>query len=122
MANDRRTPVLARRIAADLEGCACVSPPHVAIPYTLGAVAEVTGDPTAAIAHYQRALAIERRPEIYLRLGLAQLEALDRKAAIESFVRAGAFDPSLIGEIPYKDVRSETRRRIEATYPAGWIR
>ncbi len=114
--------ILVRRVRADLEGCARISPPRVAIPFTLGAAAEVTGDPRTAIAEYERALRIDRRPEIYFRLGLVQLQALEHSAGIESLTRACAFDPALLAEIPYKEVKQEVEQQLLAKYPPDWIR
>ncbi|MGZ8853582.1 MAG: hypothetical protein ACXW2X_09310 [Thermoanaerobaculia bacterium] len=117
-----RTQVLARRVRASLQGCNCVSPPEVAIPFALGAASELTGDPRSAIVEYERSLLIDRRPEIYFRLGLAQLAVLDHSAAIENLTRACAFDPALLSEIPYPGIRQETKERLRATYPPDWIR
>jgi tetratricopeptide (TPR) repeat protein len=120
--SDYRTQLLAHRVRAELEGCDCVNPPEVAIPFARGAAAELTGDPHSAIAEYKRSLLIDRRPEIYLRLGLAQLAVLDHSEAIENLARACAFNPRLLSEIPYEGIRSETTARLRATYPEGWIR
>jgi len=113
---DFRIRALARHIHADLEDCRCVSPPDVAIAMTRAAALEANGDRAAAIAEYERALLIDRRPEIYFQLGLLQHNA------IGSFVRACAFDPARLREIPSEDVRRETERRLSAMYGSGWVR
>ena len=118
---DYGTRRLALRIRADLEGCQCVSPPDSRIAMTLGAAAEASGDPRTAIAEYQRALLIDRRPEIYFHLGLAQQETLDRAAAIDNIVRACAFDPARLSDIPYDEVRKETEQRLRDTYGPDWV-
>lgn len=111
----------AHQIRADLQGCDCLYPPDASIPMTLGAAAEASDDPHAAITEYQRALLIDRRPEIYFHLGLAQQETLDRDAAIENIVRACAFDPARLADIPYDDVRKETEQRLRVAYGADWV-
>jgi tetratricopeptide (TPR) repeat protein len=120
--SDYQTRRLAGQIRANLEGCACVSPPDARIPMTLGAAAEAIDDPRTAITEYQRALLIDRRPEIYLHLGLTQQETPDRAAAIDNIVRACAFDPARLADIPYDDVRQETEQRIRGTYGPDWVR
>jgi tetratricopeptide (TPR) repeat protein len=124
---DRTSPTviqmqrLARQIRDDLQDCACVSPPDSSIPMTLGATAEASDDPRVAIAQYQRALQLDRRPEIYFHLGLMQQETLNRPAALENIVRACAFDPARLADIPYEDVRQETERRLRDTYGPDWV-
>lgn len=112
---------LAGQIRADLQDCACVTPPDASIPMTLGAAAEASDDPRTAIAEYQRALQLDRRPEIYFHLGLMQQETLNRSAALESIVRACAFDPARLADIPYEDMRKETEQRLRAMYGPGWV-
>jgi hypothetical protein len=111
----------ARQIRRDLQDCECVSPPDASIPMTLGAAAEVSDDPRTAIVEYQRALLIDRRPEIYFHLGLAQQETINRPAALENILRACAFDPSRLKDIPYDEMRKETEQRLKAKYGPDWI-
>jgi len=120
--SDYQARRLAGQIRADLEGCTCVSPPDARIPMTLGAAAEAIDDSRTAITEYQRALQIDRRPEIYLHLGLTQQETPDRAAAIDNIVRACAFDPARLADIPYDDVRKETEQRLRDTYGPDWVR
>ena len=112
----------ALNIRAELESCTCVSPPDAIIPVARGAAAMVEGDARRAVAEYQRALAIDRRPEIYFQLGLAQLEARDRAAGIESLARACAFDPARLADIADADVRREVRQRLALAYGRDWVR
>jgi tetratricopeptide (TPR) repeat protein len=55
---------------------------------------------TEAIPMYQRALTLDRRPEIYLNLGQAQVEAGQIGEAMPNLTSAVLFDPNLITEIP----------------------
>lgn len=116
------TPAAARGIRAELASCTCVTPPDVLIPVALGAAAKAEGDPPVAIAEYQHALEIDRRPEIYFQLGLAQLEAGDRPAALESLVRACAFDPARLTDIYDAEIRREATQVIQRGYGSGWTR
>jgi tetratricopeptide (TPR) repeat protein len=118
---DRPALLAAQRIRASLADCGCVSPRDARIFLTRGGAAALVGDAHAAIADYRRALAIDRRPEIYFNLGLGQLEALDRAGAIESFVTACAFDPARLADIPYDEIRQETVRRLVERYGADWL-
>jgi tetratricopeptide (TPR) repeat protein len=125
---DREVPTvyqaqrLAREIRAGLHDCECISPPDASIPMTLGAAAEASDDPRTAIAEYQRALLIDRRPEIYFHLGLMQQESLDHSAALENIVRACAFDPARLKDIPYDEMRKETEQRLQDTYGPDWVK
>lgn len=111
---------LSSQIRDDLQGCACVTPPDANIPMTLGAAAEASDDPRVAITEYQRALQLDRRPEIYFHLGLMQQATLN-PTAIENIVRACAFDPARLTDIPYDDMRKETEKRLRATYGPDWV-
>ena len=119
---DASTLQLAGRLRTSLRDCDCVSPPDARIFLTRGGAAEVLGQPGVAIGDYRRALAIDHRPELYFNLGLAQLDALDRAGAIDSLVAACAFDPARLADIPYDEIRAETKRRLVERYGAGWIR
>ncbi len=99
----------------------CATPPDARIFFVRGAAAQGGGDLQTAIADYRRALEIDRRPEIYLHLGLAQLDAPDRAAAIESLVRACAFDPSRLGAID-DNLRPEIKELLRARYGEEWVR
>ncbi len=112
---------LAGRVRSDLDGCDCVFRADVRIPFALGDAAVAAGDARSAVREYQQALLLDRRPEIYLNLGLAQLEALDRPAAVDNLARACAFNPALLSEIPYEEIRQETRQRLRVTYGEDWI-
>jgi hypothetical protein len=101
----------ARRVREELQACRCV--PDVQVFYTLAGASAMLGEHRAAIADYHRALAIDRRPEIYFALGLAHLQLLERDAAIGHFARACAFDPSRLAQIPYEDVRRQTEERLQ---------
>lgn len=120
-AADYTTQRLVRRVGTNLQGCDCVTPPDTRIFFVRGAAAQGGGDLRTAIADYRRALEIDRRPEIYLHLGLAQLDGSDRAAAIENLVRACAFDPSRLGAVD-DNLRQEIKGRLRARFGAEWVR
>jgi tetratricopeptide (TPR) repeat protein len=102
----------AMRARESLRGCECVTARGAHVPFILGGVLATLGDDRAAIAEYERALTIERSPEIYFALGVAQLDAMQRDAAVASFARACAFDPSRLADIPDAGVREDTARAL----------
>lgn len=112
----------ARRADAYLHGCECYERTDFKIAYARGLAYRYQNATRDAIPAFRRALAADRRPEIYIALGLTQLDAMDRPAAIESFVAAGSFAPARLAEIPYKDVREEAQRRVRAIYGEQWVR
>ena len=120
--SDYRTRRAAHQLRVELEGCQCVSPPDVGTLMARAAAAQDDGDRIAAIAEYQNALRIDRRPEIYLRLGLLQHETGNDDDALNNLVRACAFNPAQLGDIPDDVLRLETQRRIRAAYGEEWIR
>ena len=74
-----------------------------------------------SIDWYERALAIDRRPELYLGLGTEQLRAGNREAGIQNLVRACTFAPPLLQEIDDGTARKEVQRRITAERGTGWL-
>ena len=112
---------VARGMLGPLRSCASDSPWESSVHLTLGRVADAAGDHAMAISEYQQALVTDRRPEIYLALGLAQMASLDRPGAIASLVRACAFDPSRLVDIPYDDVRAEVTSALKKRYGKHWI-
>jgi tetratricopeptide (TPR) repeat protein len=120
--SDYRTRRVARQLRSELENCQCVDPPDVGILMTRAAAAEIDGDRIAAIAEYQNALRIGRRPEIYFHIGLLQYETGNERDAIRNLARACAFNPALLADIPYDSVRAETRRSVRGAYGNDWIR
>ena len=119
-----RSEAAERRIAnivlASLRGCECSSYSRARILATRGNAFHSTGNPHSAIADYHRSLTTDRRPHTYLTLGLAQLDALDRPAALASLERACAYDPSRLSAIPYDAIRREVEERLRAKYGEGW--
>jgi tetratricopeptide (TPR) repeat protein len=104
---------VARSVRAGLQRCACASPAlEVRTQFVIAEAATELGDHRGAVAAYEHALTVDRRPELYFALGLAQLNALDRGAALDNLARACAFDPARLRGIPYDDVRAEIEQRL----------
>lgn len=120
-ANDYVKLRVARSVIASLAGCERVSPPNVQIDYTRAEALALLGDHRAAIAGYQRALTIDRRPEIYFDLGMSHLQLLDRQAAVDDLAHAVAFDPARLDEISAGDLRSEVETRVRERFGEGWL-
>jgi hypothetical protein len=57
----------------------------------------------AALSLYDRALALERRPELYLQRGLTQIEAGRRASAVPDLITANLFYPNSFNDIPDVD-------------------
>jgi len=101
-------------VVAMLSDCNAAFPADVRVVFARAFAYENVGDEHAAVAEYQRALTIDRRPEIYLALGMAQLRALDRPHAIDTLVRACQFDPAVLIDIGGDDeLRKEVFTRCE---------
>lgn len=102
---------LAERIRTELRDCTCTAQEL----HTRARASAITGNHDAAISDYRRALELDRRPETYFALAMSQLETLDRAGAIASLVRACAFDPTRLDDIPHADVRAEIERHLRVT-------
>ena len=117
---------IARHIAAEsahamLAGCGSFECGDFQLAYARGLADAFAGDPFGAIAAYRSALSIDRRPEIYIDLGRAQLDAHDRRAAMKSFATAGTFSPAILERIPDDSLRQEVVREINETHGGNWI-
>ena len=74
-----------------------------------------------AVRSYERALAIDRRPEIFLGLGMEQLQTGAREAAVNTLFQACSFDPRLLDAIEDGQARVEVRKRLIGTYGEPWL-
>lgn len=70
----------------------------------------ILGHDDRAIAAYQAALKLDRRPEIFYDLAITQLTTGDREHAIENLALAIRFYPE-VGYIPDAEVNDEAHRR-----------
>lgn len=83
-----------------LRRAAELDPGEAGIPIAIGSLHLLLDNPLAAIEAYERALALEPRPETYLNLGRAQTAAGRLDAARASFERAVKADPRLRRHLP----------------------
>lgn len=93
------------------------APADVAVRTALAGQALLAGEPHRAEELYERALALEPRPEIYLNLGRARLAAGDRSGAVDAFRDAVRLAPRLQRKVP-QTMRGEIRRRAAPKRPA----
>jgi tetratricopeptide (TPR) repeat protein len=83
--------VRARGYAEQIDHCLADQPHDVELLMERAVCDLIAGNQAAAIPRYQQALRIDRRPEIYLDLGLAQYALGRRAEAVGSLGRAYAF-------------------------------
>ena len=101
--------VRARQNLDELESLQCANANFFMIR---AANLRILGRIDESIAMYESALRDEKRPEIFFQLGMAQLAAARRDAAIDSFAQALIFQPSLDNEVP-AEVRRQALRKVE---------
>lgn len=113
-----RLPLIAReslqQIATCLEPCT-ISPRLLMLSAANYRVMHEWED---AEEDYERALTLDRRPEIYMNLGLVELEQGKREDAIRHLVMAGR-SGYLFNQIELDLVREEVERRLRETKSSG---
>lgn len=95
--------VRARRNLQRLAALRCAT--EVRVPVLLAANEELVGRLEDAAKHYEQAVALEPRPEIYMALGNVQVQLGRVDAAVESYARALKFHPTFIDKIPSEELR-----------------
>lgn len=95
------------RLGSCLQDCTNVSRLMIA-----AANERMLGRPTAAIAFYERAMQYDRRPELFLNLGMAQAEAGLREEAITNMFTACLFNPELLASI--ENLHDDVLLRVNA--------
>lgn len=99
-----------------LSRCIAQNPTDTTASMLLAANLRLLGRKQEAATVYAKALLYERRPEIYLGLGILQFELGQRDAALENLVRARMFNQWLDVDVPLM-IRDEVRARATALYP-----
>ena len=90
---------LARKSADRVEPCIAQAPFMIDL-YMIAAVdRRVLGQYGKAVKLYEHALEYDRRPELYLQLGLSELQLNRRSEARKALERAILFAPSMLDEI-----------------------
>lgn len=81
----------AERNVRELQECASICETDVNMRMLLASNYTILGRSELAAVMLKQALAHDRRPELHLALGLAQIETGEREAALANFVEAGNF-------------------------------
>ena len=110
--SDRREET-ARKNMARVVPCMEAMPYYVDLYMVLAANQRVLNRMEDAAATYTRALAYDRRPEIYYNLGHVQMELGQRDEGVANLYRAVLFDRAILPEIPFPDVRTELEARLQ---------
>ena len=113
--------VAAHDSLARLNRCDTERPLSVDPPLLNGLAYRFLGEHEQSIIWYERALAVDRRPEVYSGLGVEQGRAGKREEGLRTLVLACAFAPSMLNDIEDGVVREEVQRRLIAEYGKEWI-
>ena len=113
--------VLARENIDRLRHCENHYPLDVNVYMLEGANFQIMQQLDRAAAAYEKALRIDRRPEIYFNLGIVQLEMKHREKARTNFISAVTFAPRMIEEIPDITIREEVKAEITRTLGPDWL-
>jgi tetratricopeptide (TPR) repeat protein len=113
--------VLARQNIDVLRRCENHYPLDVNVYMLEGANFQIMQQLDRASAAYEKALRIDRRPEIYFNLGVVQLELKDREKARANFISAVTFAPTMLEEIPDITIREEVKAEIVRKFGEDWL-
>jgi len=113
--------VVGRRALERLRGCH-LWPADVDVPMLTALAYRQLHQYDRAIDTYKQLLTIHRRPEIYLSLGLTQVDAGLRDDGLQNLVTACSFAPAMIETIEQPLIREDVRRRITKQYGEAWTR
>lgn len=113
--------MIAAQSLARLQHCLAERPERVNLSMLAGGALQILGRHEAAIAIYENALRYDRRPELYMALGLSQLDAgIARETAVTNFVRAAEFQGlTILRNIPDVEARWAAYKRAGAEYDAS---
>jgi tetratricopeptide (TPR) repeat protein len=113
--------VAGRRALDRLRNCD-IHPLEIDPPLLIALSYRVQHQYNRAIASYERCLTIDRRPEIYLGLGMTQIKVGRRQEALQNLVLACAFDPTKLDAIDDGPMREDVKRAINAQYGPDWLK
>ncbi len=92
-------PILARENIEELSPCLANCPADVPLAMILAYNYRKVGNPQRAVEIYQRAFLYDRRPELYLNLGLAMLEGGHESEGLRTLIQAALYNPEFVDEI-----------------------
>lgn len=99
-AGGSRVANLARTNLALLGPCCRTTPPPISQSMLLGANYRFLGRPESAVDIYLHLLQFDRRPEIYLNLGEAQIEAGHDQEGLQNLIVATIYNPLVVDAVP----------------------
>jgi hypothetical protein len=102
--------------------CLLVTPGDPDLHLLVKSYALVMGDREMAAAALRDALRFERRPELFLELGLLEVDMHQREAGVRDLITACTFYPGIHEDIPYYDVRVEVFNAVKARQDASVAR
>jgi tetratricopeptide (TPR) repeat protein len=125
--NNMGTPegsLQARQNLAALSACMGLPCRDVSLDMIAAANDRVLGRNDEAVNQYRHALRLDRRPELFANLAMAENAAGDRAAALKDALRAGLFSPWTVRSIEDGQLRQEVVRQLIALRPenADYIR
>lgn len=91
---------VARRNLQRLTPCLANRPSDPDLYMEMGANYRLLGQDEMAIAAYEHALRYDRRPEIFLNLGVTRLSVGQEEAGVDALLKAIAFNPNLASSLP----------------------
>lgn len=109
--------VQAQRNLAALQECMRPTCRDVSLDMIAAANDRVLGRYDEAISLYRDALRLDRRPELYANLAVAEAAAGDRGAAREDLLRASLFSPWAIRSVEDGQLRQEVLKQLIALRP-----
>ena len=101
VSNPGRAAAIARGNIMLIRRCLECAPTDVDLYVELGANWRILNSYEEAIAAYQQALKFDHRPEIYLNLGLTQLEAGRTEAGMQNLAIATKLNPHLTQQVQF---------------------
>lgn len=105
--------VRAREAIESARRCQAVVPENTNLRMIEAANLVAVGRHDEAVAAYEEALRFDRRPEIFLNLGLTMLQTGRTGDGISNLFAACIYRDDLLIEIPWPQVRSDVLARVE---------
>ncbi len=109
----------ARAGIANMQRCIQTCPTDPDMYMTLAAYQRVLGQLQEASDAYTAALAYDRRPEIFLNLGLVQLQMNQSDLAMGNLTKACLFNLNYVNDIPNLNIRQSVLRAVHEEHNRG---
>ena len=114
-----KSAATARANLQTLDGCADVCRDDVDREMLAAANLRVLGRNEEAVALYEHALTWDRRPELYLQLGVTQVAAGLRETGINTLRKAVRFNPRIVNMVDDAGARDALYRQIATDHARG---